>query len=169
MDSKLFSLGFDPIFLIAGLAAVSLIALVISLIVNIRTIKLWHRYDRFMRGKDAESLEELLNRIVLDFDDLKNRQEKIDEQMKNVLTDLKGNIKKTAVRKYNAFKDVGGKLSFSLVLLDGDNNGIILTCIHANGPSFTYIKEIIGGESYVSLSAEEEEALSEAKEYGWYE
>ena len=34
MDSKLFSLGFDPIFLIAGLAAVSLIALVISLIVN---------------------------------------------------------------------------------------------------------------------------------------
>lgn len=169
MDSKLFSLGFDPIFLLAILLAIALVALIVSIIANIRTIKLWHRYDRFMRGKDAETLEELVNQLVIEFDLLKMRQESVDEQMKKVLADLKGNIKKTAVRKYNAFKDVGGKLSFSLVLLDGENNGIILTCIHSNGPSFTYIKEIIGGESYVPMSVEEQEALNEAKEYGWYE
>lgn len=169
MDSKLFNLGFDPIFLMAILLAIAVVGLIISIIANIRTVKLWHRYDRFMRGKDAETLEELINQLVLEFEALKERQESLDEKMKDVLADLKGNVKKTAVRKYNAFKDVGGKLSFSLVMLDGENNGIILTCIHANGPSFTYIKEIIGGESYVSLSIEEQEALNEAKEYGWYE
>lgn len=169
MNSKLFSLGFDPIFLVAVILAIAVVALSIALIANIRSIKLWHRYDRFLRGKDAETLEEIINQLVQEFDVLKTSQDNVTDQMTKLQADLKGNIKKTALRKYNAFKDVGGKLSFSLVLLDGENNGFLLTCIHANGPSFTYIKEIIAGESYVSLSTEEKEVLKEAMEYGWYE
>lgn len=168
-QSKMFSLGIDPIFIMVIILAIAVVALGLALIANMKTIKLWHRYDRFMRGKDAETMEELINQLVLEFDVLKDMQHTVNEQMKVLQSDMKGNIKKTAVRKYNAFKDVGGKLSFSLVLLDGENNGVILTCIHANGPSFTYIKEIIGGESYVGLSTEEQEALHEAKEYGWFE
>lgn len=169
MDSKLFQLGIDPIYIIAVLAAFTIVTFIICLIVNYRCIRMWHRYDRFMRGKDAETLEEIINQIVQEFGVLKDMQETINEQMKVITKESKGNIKKMAVRKYNAFKDVGGKLSFSLVILDGENTGIILTCMHANGPSYTYIKEIIEGESYVGLSSEEEEALKEAMEYEKYE
>ena len=168
MDSKLFSLGIDPIYIIAALAAITIVTLVVCIIVNIRCLKMWHRYDRFMRGKDAETLEEVINQLVTEFGSLKDDQIRLDGQMNELSSSLKGNIKKFAVRKYNAFKDVGGKLSFSVVLLDSDNNGFILTCIHANGPSYTYIKEIIAGESYVGLSTEEEEVLKEAEEYGKY-
>lgn len=168
MDSKLFSLGIDPIYIIAVLAAITIVTLVVCLIVNVRCIRMWHRYDRFMRGKDAETLEEVINQLVQEFGTLKDDQKCIDDQMQKLSGNVKGTIKKFAVRKYNAFKDVGGKLSFSLVLLDGENNGFILTCMHANGPSYTYIKEIIEGESYVGLSTEEDEALKEAVEYGKY-
>ncbi len=168
MDSKLFSLGIDPIYIIAVLAAITIVTLVLCIVVNVRCIKMWHRYDRFMRGKDAETLEEVINQLVQEFGTLKDDQKSLDEQMVEIKGSLKGNIKKFAVRKYNAFKDVGGKLSFSVVLLDEEDNGFILTCMHANGPSYTYIKEIIAGESYVGLSTEEDEALKEAVEFGRY-
>ncbi len=168
MDSKLFSLGIDPIYIIAVLAAITVVTLVLCIVVNVRCIKMWHRYDRFMRGKDAETLEEVINQLVQEFGTLKDDQKSLDEQMVEIKGSLKGNIKKFAVRKYNAFKDVGGKLSFSVVLLDEEDNGFILTCMHANGPSYTYIKEIIAGESYVGLSTEEDEALKEAVEFGRY-
>ncbi len=168
MDSKLFSLGIDPIYIIAVLAAITVVTLVLCIVVNVRCIKMWHRYDRFMRGKDAETLEEVINQLIQEFGTLKDDQKSLDEQMVEIKGSLKGNIKKFAVRKYNAFKDVGGKLSFSVVLLDEEDNGFILTCMHANGPSYTYIKEIIAGESYVGLSTEEDEALKEAVEFGRY-
>jgi len=164
MDSKLFSLGMDPVYIIAIIGAISIVALVLAIIVNYKTIKMWHRYDRFMRGKDAETLEELVNQLVTEVGTLKDDISELKFNQKNLIRDIKSNVKKVAIRKYNAFKDVGGKLSFSLVMLDGENNGFIITCMHSNGPSFTYIKEIIGGESYVSLSVEETEALKEAME-----
>ena len=164
MNSKLFQLGIDPIYIIAIIAAISIVALVLSVIVNYRTIKMWHRYDRFMRGRDAETMEELINQLAGQTEALRDDVATLKFNLKNIPKDIKSNIKKVAIRKYNAFADVGGKLSFSLVMLDGENNGFIITCMHSNGPSYTYIKEVIGGETYVSLSAEESEALKEAME-----
>ena len=77
MDSKLFSLGIDPIYIIAVLAAITIVTLVVCLIVNVRCIKMWHRYDRFMRGKDAETLEEVINQLVLEFGNLKGQHKEI--------------------------------------------------------------------------------------------
>ena len=63
----------------------------------------------------------------------------------------------------DAFKEMGGKLSFSLCLLDDENNGFILTSMHTREGCYTYVKEIIKGESFVVLAAEERRALEEAK------
>ena len=65
--------------------------------------------------------------------------------------------------KYDAFKEMGGKLSFSLCLLDDENNGFILTSMHTREGCYTYVKEIIKGESFVVLATEERRALEEAK------
>ena len=72
---------------------------------------------------------------------------------------------KYGVEKYDAFDDVGGKLSFVLALLDHENTGIILNAIHSRDNCFLYLKEIVKGESYVMLSQEEVEALRKAVNY----
>jgi len=61
--------------------------------------------------------------------------------------------------KFNAFPGMAGKMSSSIALLNNENNGIIINCIHGQDGSYTYVKEIMNGKSVNTLSAEDEEAL----------
>ena len=74
--------------------------------------------------------------------------------------------RKYGVEKYDAFDDVGGKLSFAIALLDMNNTGFILNAIHSRDNCFFYIKEIVKGESYILLSSEEMDALRQAVHFG---
>ena len=71
-------------------------------------------------------------------------------------------IQKCGIVKYDAFNEMGGKLSFALALLDSDNTGWIMNAMHSREGCYTYVKEILKGESYVELSEEEAEALDRA-------
>ena len=64
--------------------------------------------------------------------------------------------------KYDAFNQMGGQLSFSLALLDENNNGFIINSVHSTEGCYSYTKEIKNGESSISLGKEEEEALATA-------
>ncbi len=70
---------------------------------------------------------------------------------------------KHAIERFNAFGNVGGKLSFSLALLDNDNTGYIITSIHQDEGSHVFVKEVIKGETYQELSDEEMIALNKAQ------
>ena len=61
-----------------------------------------------------------------------------------------------------AFHEMGGKLSFAITLLDGNNNGFILNSVHSREGCYNYVKEIVKGESYIELSEEETESLERA-------
>ncbi len=76
---------------------------------------------------------------------------------------------KYGVEKYDAFEDVGGKLSFALAMLNQDNSGLMLNAVHSRDNCFLYLKEIVKGESYVMLSQEEVEALRKAVNFGFGE
>ena len=81
---------------------------------------------------------------------------KVDETLLTV-------YKKSAILKYDAFKEMGGKLSFVLALLNEENNGFILNSMHSSREGcFTYVKEIIDGKSFITLSEEEKKTLDEA-------
>ena len=69
---------------------------------------------------------------------------------------------KMGLVKYDAFNESGGKLSFSLAMLDERNNGYIINAMHTREGCYTYIKEIIDGNSIIVLSQEEKEALQMA-------
>ena len=70
---------------------------------------------------------------------------------------------KIGVVKYDAFKEMGGKLSFVLALLDKNNSGILLNSVHSTREGcYTYLKEIIKGESFLELSEDEKKALNQA-------
>ena len=73
-------------------------------------------------------------------------------------------FQKMGLVKYDAFHQMGGQLSFSLALLDENNNGFIINSVHSTDGCYSYTKRITTGECKLALGKEEEEALSRAME-----
>ena len=82
--------------------------------------------------------------------------------MDKALSGITSTFHKLGIVKYDAFHEMGGKLSFSLAMLDMRNNGFIINAMHTREGCYTYIKEIIDGNSVIVLSEEEQEALKRA-------
>ena len=142
------------------------IIILILLVINITNIcsinKLEKKYNKFMTGKNAKSLE---NEIIALFEDNKFIKSSIDKNKKDIRTlykNMESTFQKIGIIKYDAFNQMGGKLSFCLALLDENNNGFILNSVHSAEGCYSYTKEIINGESSISLGEEEKQALLKA-------
>ena len=116
-----------------------------------------------MKGADGENLETAILQRFREIDQLNESMGCTSEKIRTINNILKNTYQKIGIVKYDAFQEMGGKLSFSLALLDDEENGFILTAMHTREGCYTYIKEIIKGESYVILAEEEKNALEEAK------
>ena len=161
-NSILNQLGFDPIFIILGLAVIVLILAVLVIVQIVKSSRLAKKYDRFMRGRDAESLEEVFAQAFDDIHILQEEDKATKDALRVINKVLVKSFHKTGLVKYDAFNEMGGKLSFAVALLDKNNNGWIMNAMHSREGCYTYIKEIIKGESYVELAEEEAEALDKA-------
>ena len=115
-----------------------------------------------MRGKDAESLEDSIMKQIKDITELKIADRKKDKSIKELQENIKLVYQKVGIVKYDAFKEMGGKLSFSLVLLDKHNTGFVMNSMHSREGCYTYIKEVIEGKTFITLGDEEKEALNMA-------
>ncbi|MPM47586.1 hypothetical protein SDC9_94297 [bioreactor metagenome] len=71
-------------------------------------------------------------------------------------------MQKVSIIRYKAFEDIGSDLSYSIAMLDGKNNGILITSIYGRNESTTYAKPIDNGISRYDLSEEEEKVLHQA-------
>ena len=148
--------------IITVLAALVIILLIIS-IVNICSIqKFKKKYNKFMQGKNAKSLE---NEIMGLFEDNKFMKSTIDRNKKDIrilYKNMESTFQKIGIIKYDAFNQMGGKLSFCQALLDENNNGFILNSVHSTEGCYSYTKQIIQGKSKIDLGKEEAEALQMA-------
>lgn len=152
--------GMDIGYLFIGISVVLLI-LLIFLIVQIKKLNtLKARMDKFMLGKDSKSLEKDIIALYEDNKFLKIATDKNKKDIRALYKIMESAIQKVGVVKYDAFQQMGGKLSFSLALLDENNNGFILNSVHSTEGCYTYTKEIRNGESTISLGEEEKKALS---------
>jgi hypothetical protein len=77
-------------------------------------------------------------------------------------TEIGGSVRNVALLRYDAFEDVGGRLSFSCALLDDAGNGVVLTSITGRQETRVYAKQVTQGASSHNLSLEEEEAIRRA-------
>ena len=141
--------------------AVLLILLSIHLFLRVR--KLERRYRRFMKGKDGLSLEKRFAEEFARLDQISDGQKLLENKIRELRSVAAGNFTKYGVVKYDAFEDMGGRLSFALALLNDEDTGIVINAIHSKDNCFLYLKEIMKGESYIMLSNEEIEALQAAK------
>ena len=156
------SLGIDSGIIIIILLILTVYLLIRNVNSNMRLSRLERRYKVFMKGSDAQSLEKVFVRKFAQIDRLYEAKDQHDHELLFIKKNLDKMFSKYGVEKYDAFDDVGGKLSFALALLDKDNTGLILNAVHSRDNCFLYLKEIVKGESYVMLSQEEVEALRKA-------
>lgn len=77
--------------------------------------------------------------------------------------DIAQALRHVAVVRYDAFGDMGGRLSFSAAVVDDRGDGLVFSSIHARGESRTYAKGIVGGGSDATLTPEEQQALASAR------
>ena len=152
MSSIFDNLGIDPGIIIIILLVLTIFLLVKSVSSSMRLSRLERKYKTFMKGSDAQSLEKIFVRKFAQIDKLYEAKEDHEHDILFIKKNLEKMFSKYGVEKYDAFDDVGGKLSFALALLDKDNTGLILNAVHSRDNCFLYLKEIVKGESYVMLS-----------------
>lgn len=157
------SWGLDEGWFILGIMGFMLFLLILYIILFSKYKKLREKYDKLMKGSDGETLESVIMKRFAEIDELKESSSELKEKTKKLADGFTGTYQKSAIVKYDAFKEMGGKLSFSLAVLNLNNDGFILSSMHSStGGCYTYIKEIIKGESYILLSEEENQVLHEA-------
>lgn len=155
--------GFDIGYAVIAVGVVLILFLVVMilLIVQIaKTNKLKKRLDSFLIGKDAASLEQDIISLFEDNKSLKNSTEDNKKDIRTLYKRLESAYQKMGLVKYDAFNQMGGQLSFSLALLDENNNGFIINSVHSTEGCYSYTKEIKNGECKISLGQEEAEALA---------
>ena len=156
-----YGLSVDVVLL--GAIAAILILLILCLILIGKNSSLRKRYDEFMRDSDGKSLEEAFQKKFANMDYINGKIKEVDEHLAIIDENLLKTYQKVGVVKYDAFKEVGGTLSFVLTLLTKENDGFIMNSMHSNTEGcYIYIKEVKSGEVFVTLSEEERQSLEQA-------
>ena len=155
--------GIDPFYVKAGIVALILILFLILLIMQIRLMgkfkKLYRTYDRFMRGKDMESMEETVLAQFERIEALEKSNEEKDRQIESIFENLQHVYQKTGLVKYDAFREMSGKLSYAVALLDKEDNGILVNSMYSREGCYSNVKTISGGKCSIEMSEEEQKAL----------
>lgn len=155
-------LGFDSDYFIIGLTVVLLFLLILTIVNIVQMRRLKKSYRNFMTGKDAKNLEDTLIKRLDQVERLVVANDDNEENIKKLFRNMQYSYQRMGLIKYDAFSEMGGKLSFSLAMLDVKNNGFIINAMHTREGCYTYIKEIVEGNSIIVLSEEEQEALNRA-------
>lgn len=161
---KLFNqLGIDVGYVIMGMAAVILIMFIMLIVTIVKNSNMRKKYNQFMAGEDGKNMEQSILDKFSSIDKLEDNVTDLYNQVKRIDETLVTAYQKIGIVKYDAFKEIGGKLSFAIALLTAENNGFILNSMHSSREGcYTYIKKIENGESEIVLSEEEAMALKEA-------
>ena len=156
-------LGIDSDYIIVALVFVTLILLVLYIVNIVQMSQLKKRYKIFMSGKNARNLEKTLIERLDQVDELLEANASNEKNIKTLFANMKFTFQKVGLVKYDAFNEMGGKLSFSLALLNETDNGFVMNAVHSREGCYTYVKEIIDGNAVIVLSEEEKEAVEMAK------
>ncbi len=105
-----------------------------------------------------ENFDELIKEILL----LKKENKELKKELANVREIQRLCLQKAEIIRFNPFSEGGGNQSFSLALLDDNNDGVVVTALYTKEGSRVYGKPIKEGKSEFSLSEEEKKAIEKA-------
>lgn len=145
------------------MAFLILVLLILSIITLCKLKKLYRKCDRFTRGKDAESLEDTILSCLEKAEEVDKMNLILREDIISLRKNQRMTYQKLGLVKYDAIREMRGELSYTLALLDQQNNGFVINSVYAREGGYSFLKEITEGECKISLSEEEKAALEKAK------
>jgi hypothetical protein len=148
--------------LLVAAGAVALLALLLAVSAVVRIGRMRKAFSLLQGRGNSDDFVTAVNRHVTEVAGLRDtvaRQQQMLEALRGDLTDA---LRHVAVVRYDAFPDMGGRLSFTVALLDDAGDGLVLTSINGRTETRTYAKGVKGGRSEHSLSPEETQAIDYA-------
>lgn len=127
---------------------------------NVKEIK--DEYKKLINNLNKTNVAQL-EAFIKESEDKRERLENdLETKVKRISDKLAFTIQKIFLHRYNALDNQVGNLSFTIVLLDQLNSGIMFTCINGRESSYTYSKMIVNGKSDYEFSPEEKVAIEKA-------
>lgn len=136
-------------------------------ILSVVVFRMTAHYNRLTMGITSATLKQVLVELIGKYEktgrDIQSIYKTIDELSK----DGKLHLQRLGIVRFNPFSDTGGSQSFTIAILDGKDNGIIMTSLYARTGNRWYIKHIkLGSSEDVELSKEEQSAIKKARPIG---
>jgi hypothetical protein len=149
----------------ATLSAIAVAALVLSLLSLVYAFALGHRArgprvpemlaEEGELGQVAQAQGRAIQRLEGGVIQLAEGEKRLGEA-------LRSSVRRIGLVRFDAFEDMGGRLSFSAALLDDNGDGIVITSINGRQDTRCYAKTVMRGTSVHNLSDEEDQAIREA-------
>jgi hypothetical protein len=143
-------------------AGVAVVALLVAVVALVRLSRMRRAYTLLQGDDEQASFVDAVDRKTREVEGLRAQVEALTGDVGRVRDDLADAIRHVAVVRYDAFGDMGGRLSFSVALLDDTGDGLVLTSINGRSETRTYAKGVKGGASEAPLSPEEEQVIGYA-------
>jgi hypothetical protein len=142
--------------------AVALIALAVALGLAWRTSRMKQQYAVLSAADGRASFVEVVSRKAEEVEALREDVLRLADDLRSTQRELQQAVRHVGLVRYDAFGDMGGRMSFSVALVDDHGNGFVLTSVHARSESRSYVKPLRGGMAEANLSPEESSAVAEA-------
>jgi hypothetical protein len=144
--------------LAVGVAGVGLAAYAL-----LRLSRLHRAYELLQVAEGRETIVDVMGRTMGEFGELRDEVLRLESLLASTRRDLSMALRHVSVVRYDAFSDMGGRFSFSAALLDDAGDGLVITSIHARSETRTYLKGLSAGDSDITLSPEEQQAVRLAR------
>ena len=150
-----------PAWTALGAAVVAVLALLVAVGAQLRLSRV-RRDFRVLDGDGQTDIARVAAGQNHRIDRLAAEVARLGAAVETARAEVRQSLRHVAVVRYDAFGDMGGRLSFSAAIVDDLGDGIVLSSIHARSESRTYAKGIVGGTSSITLTPEEQQALASA-------
>lgn len=147
---------------VVGLA-IALCALLFAAVGWSRVSRMRRQYS-LLQGEDGtESFVSAVSRKAAEVEQLRAVVDDLRRDVESLRAHAADAISHVAVVRYDAFNDLGGRMSFSAAMLDDGGDGLVISSINARTESRTYAKGVKSGGSDALLSPEEKQAIGYAR------
>ena len=120
-------------------------------------------YRKLAKGAKGQNLMQILEKIISTQDAQKKNLTQTGQEIKKIEEDQKKSLQKQVLMRFNPFEDTGGDQSFVVTLLDGGDNGIVISSLHSRGGTRVYAKPVTNGKAgNYQFSKEEKEVVEKA-------
>lgn len=143
--------------------AVGVVGVALAAYSLVRLARLNRAYELLQVAEGRETIVDVMGRTMGEFGDLREEVMRLESGLAATRRDLAMALRHVSVVRYDAFGDMGGRFSFSAALLDDGGDGLVITSIHARSETRTYLKGLSRGDSDITLSPEEQQAVRLAR------